>query len=271
MRIVHAKNAHTAFRPKQHDAFHLGPELAPVFAPEVQRINVFVFFRRVLRIFNRAVRPFVEPLGMLFDVRMIGRTIDCEIQRDFHPAFADLFLQPIEISQCAERRLDRFVSAGFAADRPRHTGIARFAGDRIVPAFAIGVPDGMNRWKINHVESHRLRVVHARQTIAESRSAIGAAFRRARKKFIPRAEQRRRTIHYHSRRWIVLRRVGAIRICRHQHLQLARLRDRVNFRVRAVGDLLGKFTQARGVRFVARPLGRAFYDGCAFQGFTSQI
>ena len=78
---------------------------------------------------DRAVRPFVEPIGMLFDVRMIGRAIDGEIQGNFHSAFAHLFLKPIEIGQRPKRRLDRLVSAGFAADRPRHARITRLAGD----------------------------------------------------------------------------------------------------------------------------------------------
>src|SRR5262249_11812768 len=41
--IVDAKDPHTALGPKQHDALHLGPEFAPVFASKVYGINVFVF------------------------------------------------------------------------------------------------------------------------------------------------------------------------------------------------------------------------------------
>ena len=72
MRIIYSKDADAVLSPKQHDAFHFGPQLAPVLASKVKRINVFVFFRWVLRIFDRAVRSFVEPFGMLFDVRVIG-------------------------------------------------------------------------------------------------------------------------------------------------------------------------------------------------------
>src|SRR4029079_16287852 len=70
MRVVHSKDPHTALGPKQNDAFHLGPELAPVFASKVYGINVFVFFWRVLSEFDRAIGPFVEPFRMLLDVRM---------------------------------------------------------------------------------------------------------------------------------------------------------------------------------------------------------
>ena len=92
VRIIHTKDAHPALGPKQNDALHLRPEVAPVFAVKIQWINIFVLFRRVLRVFDRAVGAFVEPIGMLFDVRMIGRTIDREIEGDFHCSLSHLFL-----------------------------------------------------------------------------------------------------------------------------------------------------------------------------------
>ena len=107
---------------------------------------------------------------------MIGRAIDGEIERNFHPAFAHLFLQPIKIGQRSERRLDRLMPTGFAADRPRHPWITRLAGDRIVPPLAVGVTYGMDRRKINDIEAHGFGVVHSEQAIAESRSAIAAPF-----------------------------------------------------------------------------------------------
>src|SRR5205085_4560341 len=90
--IIHKENAHSTVRPKQHDAFHFRPEVAPVFAVKIQWINVFVLFWRVLRVFDRAVGAFVEPIGMLLDVRMIGRAIDREIESDFHSPLSHFFL-----------------------------------------------------------------------------------------------------------------------------------------------------------------------------------
>jgi hypothetical protein len=107
---------------------------------------------------------------------MIGRAIQRKIEGDFHSAFSHLFLKPVEIGERPERRLDRLVSADLAADRPRHSRIARLGRGRIVPSLAVGVTNRVNRWKINNVEPHCLCVVQPRQTIAKSRSAIGAAF-----------------------------------------------------------------------------------------------
>ena len=102
MRIIDAKDAHVAIGPKKNNAYHLGPEFGPVWAPEVEWKNVFVFFRRILGVFDRAVRALVKPFGVLFDVRMVGRTVDREIERYFHSALSDFRLQPVEILQRAE-------------------------------------------------------------------------------------------------------------------------------------------------------------------------
>src|SRR5207302_7195238 len=123
---------------------------------------------------------------MFADVGVIGRTIESKIERNLHSAFAHFALQPIEIFQRPESRLNRFVAACFASDRPRNTRLARFSGHGIVSAFSVGVTDRMDRGKINYVEAHCLRVVHSRQTIAKCRSPLAEAFSSARKKFIPR-------------------------------------------------------------------------------------
>src|SRR5262245_39699612 len=107
------------------------------------------------------------------------------------------------------------MSACLAADCPWHARIAWLASDRIIPPLAIGLTNRMNRRKIKDVESHCLCVVHARQTIPESRSAIAAAFCRSREKFIPRAEECRLAIDYDLRNWPVLGSIGAVRVGRH--------------------------------------------------------
>ena len=119
----------------------------------------------------------------------------------------------------------------FTADRIGNPGLARLASDGIVAAFAIRVADRMNRREINDVETHRLRVIDPRQAIAKSRAAIAATLGRAREKFIPGGRSRLRSIDDHARRRRVLRRAGAIRISRHQHLELAGMRDRVDLSV----------------------------------------
>src|SRR4051794_26312386 len=112
------------------------------------------------------------------------------------------------------------MSAGLAADRPRHSRIAWFASDRVIPTLATSCADRMNRWKIKDVEAHCLCVVHTRQAIPEGRSALPVALCRAREKFIPGAEQSHLAIDHDMGNGLVLRGVRAIRIGRHKNFQL---------------------------------------------------
>jgi hypothetical protein len=58
------------------------PQPAPVLVLEVERIDVFVFLRRILGELQRAVRTLPEPLGMSADVRMVGRALQRDVERD---------------------------------------------------------------------------------------------------------------------------------------------------------------------------------------------
>ena len=97
MWIINAKDANLVLCPKEDDPLHLLPQSSPVFVVEIDRINVLVLFRRVLGIFDRAVRPMEKPFGMFANVRVVGRTIDGEIERHFHSPVFYLAYQPIEI------------------------------------------------------------------------------------------------------------------------------------------------------------------------------
>src|SRR5207248_5974388 len=90
MWIINAKNSNTALDPEQNDALHFCPELGPISAAEVQRINVFVFFRWIFGKFNRAVRAFIKPFRMFGHVRVIGRTLYCEIDGNFQSPYTRL-------------------------------------------------------------------------------------------------------------------------------------------------------------------------------------
>src|SRR4030095_12316161 len=111
------------------------------------------------------------------------------------------------------------MSAGVAADCPRHSRIAWFASNRVVATLAISPTDRMNRWEINDVESHSLCVIHARQAIPESRSSIAVALCGAREEFIPCTEQCRRAVDYDTGSRLILGGVGPVGGGRHQDFQ----------------------------------------------------
>ena len=63
--------------------------------------------------------------GCSVDVRMIGRRLVGEVERDLEAVLTRRADEAVEIVDRAEPRLHRLVPARLAADRPRAAGIAR--------------------------------------------------------------------------------------------------------------------------------------------------
>ena len=81
MRVVDPKDAHALVNPELHHALQLFPELAPLLGLEVEGIDVLVLLGRVFRILDRPIGALAEPLRMLGNIGMIGRTLESDIQR----------------------------------------------------------------------------------------------------------------------------------------------------------------------------------------------
>jgi hypothetical protein len=70
--------------PEEHHSEQLVPQRLPGLAVEVDREDVLVLLRRILGIADAAVGALVEPLRMFAYPGVIGRTLECEIERDLH-------------------------------------------------------------------------------------------------------------------------------------------------------------------------------------------
>lgn len=115
---------------------------------------------------------------------MVGGTIDCKIERDFHVAFFDFVHEPVEILQRAEFRRHILVPASIdsltiVADSIGNAGFTRFAAKRVVSTLAVCCSDRMDRRKINHIKSHGLRIVDPSEAVAECRTRVRLSFGRA--------------------------------------------------------------------------------------------
>ena len=75
---------------------------APVAALEVERVDVLVLLRRVLRVLDRAVGPMLEPLRVLADPGMIGRRLERDVERDLESEVARGGDEAIEVVERAE-------------------------------------------------------------------------------------------------------------------------------------------------------------------------
>ena len=172
-------------------------------ALEVERVDVLILLRRVLRVLDRSVGPMLEPLGVLADPRMIGRRLERDVERDLETEPVRDGDEAIEVVERAEPGLDGRVSAVFGADGPRAARIARRRRQRVVPALAVRAADRMDRRQVEDVEAHRRDVGQPRFGVAQRAAARRVGRARAREHLVPRAEPRANRIDRDAQRAIV--------------------------------------------------------------------
>src|SRR5688572_13608957 len=97
----------------------------------------------------------MEPFGMLFDPRVIGRALDREVEADLEAYLLRLVDESIEVVDRAEVRVDRFVPACFGTDRPRDPDVVWLGYERVVLAFTEVLSDRVDRWQVDDIEAHR--------------------------------------------------------------------------------------------------------------------
>ena len=111
VRVVDAEDLHAVLDPEHRHVEQRLPELAPVFGLEIERVDVLILLRRVLRVFDRAVRPVPEPLGVLPHPRMIGRALPRQIERDFEAEPPGFHAERLEVPDGSEAGFDGGVTA----------------------------------------------------------------------------------------------------------------------------------------------------------------
>src|SRR5436190_22224908 len=101
---------------------------------------------------------------MFFDVWMIGRSLEGDIERDLDSVSRRERDDLLEVIDRAEVGMNRFVSAERTANRPRRSDVPLLSANLIVLSFTKRRADRMNRRKVENLESH-LR--NARQLLLE--------------------------------------------------------------------------------------------------------
>ena len=128
----------------QHNIAQRSTARDRAFGVEVDIDDVFVLLGWILGEADRAVGAAAEPLGMLADPGMVGRTLDGEIERDFEAMLAGGCHQPAKVLRRAECCVDRVVTAVASADRVGTAGIVGRRLQGVVAALAIGRADRMD-------------------------------------------------------------------------------------------------------------------------------
>ena len=130
VRVVDAKGLHALFHPAHHDVTQLGPQAGDgIGRIEIDVDDVLVLFRRIFRVFDRAVRAPVEPTRMLFEPWVVLGALDGEIQGDFQAVVGSSLDQPAEIIASAQLRVNSLVTALLTANGVGAARIIRAGGE----------------------------------------------------------------------------------------------------------------------------------------------
>src|SRR6185295_8698170 len=104
--VVDTEDAHAAMHPEQCHVEQRLPERSPVLALEIERDDVLILLRRILRVFDRAVRPVTEPFGVLAHPWMVRRRLPREIERDLEFEPLGFGAERVEVFNRAEPWID---------------------------------------------------------------------------------------------------------------------------------------------------------------------
>src|ERR1700724_778322 len=98
MRIVDPEDLHAVIAPESHHPHQLLEQSALIGGVEIDRVDVLVFLGRILSVLDAAVWPMMEPLRMLAHPWVVGRALDCEIERQLHPQAVRSGVETIEVA-----------------------------------------------------------------------------------------------------------------------------------------------------------------------------
>ena len=224
--VVDAEDLDALVDPEQHEVAQLVPDRRYRLAVEVDVDDVLVLLGRILGELDGAVRPPVEPLGMLHEPRMVARALNGEIEGELEAVAVGGLDQGGEVVPGAELRVERIVSALGRADG---IGAARVAGrsrQAVVAALARGSADRMDRREVEHVEAHVAHVGQAFDHVAERAVAVRIAALGPGEHFVPGGEAGRRAVGENLELALVARQIATLDRAPHHRLQLLREHNR---------------------------------------------
>ena len=132
----------------------------PVVALEVDRVDVLVLFGRILGVLDRPVGPMPEPLGMSLHVRVIGRALKRDVERDLQVERLCLRHELASKSPTSRGRGGLPCAPPPCCRSPR--GYRDRPGPRgqgVVRPLAEGGTDRVNRREVDDVEIHARDIV----------------------------------------------------------------------------------------------------------------
>ena len=127
---------------------------------------------------------------MFADVGVVRRALERDVQRDLDPEILGGAHEVAEVVERAELWMDRLVPALGTSDGPRAADVVGAGGQSVVLALARRAADRMDGRQVHDVEPELSHVRQHLLRVAEGAVPFRIARGRARKKFVPGAEDR---------------------------------------------------------------------------------
>ena len=153
---------------------------------------------------------------MFAHVGVIRRRLKRDIEGNLQALCRRCCNERVEVHNRTQARFDGGVAAAFRANRPRTPRIVGRCRQGVVGAFTEAVPDGMNRWEIEHIESHRRHVRQQRSRLGKRGAPCRVRSRGARKHFVPRTKPCALPLDRHREDSVVPRSLTSIRSRGHE-------------------------------------------------------
>ena len=153
VRVVHPEDRDTEADPVPDDSKYFVAN-ADRIVIEVDRVDVLVLLRRILRVGDRSIRKGGEPLGVLDYPGVVGRTLQREVESDLEAVFLRGVDKRLEVLDGAEIRMDGVMPAVFRSDGPRGSRIVRSRFQRVIRTLPKADADRMDWRQVDHVEAH---------------------------------------------------------------------------------------------------------------------
>ena len=188
VRVVDPEDGDPVRDPKHDHAVKFSIEAGPIGGVEVDAVDVLVLVGRIFGVPNASVGAMLEPRGVLFHPRVVGRALDGKVERDLDAHGAGRRDEMVEVGQRAEQRIDGGVPSVAVANGPGAAGVAGLGVARVVLPLAIGYSDGMHRRDVDDVESHRGELGEPSLGLAQRGPDLGISALGPREELVPIAE-----------------------------------------------------------------------------------
>ena len=153
VRVIHPERGHSYLHPEHHHLVDLRIDIRGIII-KIQRINILVLLRRILRIRDRAVRLRREEIPMLYRPRVIRCRLQRQINRNLQPQLLRILQQGLKIINRPQLWVHGIMPTLGRTHSPRGSHIIRLRHERVILPLPVHLTDRVNRREIHRIKPH---------------------------------------------------------------------------------------------------------------------